>query len=323
MGGYHNIVLPERYSQGSIFSSGFDTRIVELENGHEHRLFRYNAWGRRKYQIKLGNASMDYIRGIHEFFLLRGGAANAFKMFDPFEHASTTNRTSFPGQTQPSDTDVQLESLGGDSFQCVLRYQDSANSVVRPITKIQPGTAVFRADGSPTVDFSIDNETGIVTFGPSVSPVTTATGGFKFYVPVRFADSADKALQVAMQATDQTAALPGVELIEQLGDSTISQDYQYGGAYEWPAGSAPILTSEANGRLQVFSPTVDLAIVKLPPSVDMGLGGPIFAFFNTNLSNDLQVQDFDGNNIGTITPGKVRQVYLGITNLGTRIWLLD
>lgn len=283
MSGYHNIVMPDEFSQGSAFSIGYDTRITVLESGVETRMSRYRPDGRRRYNVLRGIAKKSLILNLYEFYILREGALNSFKFKDWFDNATNSTRTLFQPTDPPvTENDSDMTLIAGRSYQMTTTYLDVANSVVRPLTKIKPGTALISANGSATLDFTIDNETGIVTLGAALGVITQASSGCEFLTVVRFADNTDEAFTVAMQATDGVQSLPGFDLIEDISASTVSQDYQYGGVTSYSAPTADIQISEIAGRLQVFIgvTTAGLQMI-LPPTLDIPRGGPIFIFHNS------------------------------------------
>lgn len=283
MSGYHNIVMPDEFSQGSAFSIGYDTRITVLESGVETRMARYRPDGRRRYSVLRGIANKALILQLYEFYILREGALNSFKFKDWFDHATNTTRTLFQPTDPPvTEDDSDLTLISNRAYQMTTTYQDAANSVVRPLTKIKPGTALISINGSATVDFTINNETGVVTIGESLGVITQASCGCEFFTVVRFADNTDEAFSVAMQATDGTQSLPGFDLIEDISAATVSQDYQYGGAIAYNAPTAQIRLTEIAGRLQLFNGvTVGGLQMRLPPTLDMPRGGPIFILHNS------------------------------------------
>jgi len=330
MSGYHAVTLPTRYSAGSISTISYDTRVVSLDSGVEERVARYNPWGRRKYTILQGTADTDLIRGLYEFYMLRQGSLNSFKFWDPLDHATTATRTTHRvGDANPGSFDVQLVSLGNRQYQAVARYSDGVTSIVRPITKIgarndpqgTPSVGFYSLNGTPTSDDSVDAETGIITFGGVVDPINFAEGGFEYLVPVRFADNTDKAFQVAMQATTESQAIPGFDLIEELEPRSISQDFHYGGSKDHGQINGNLTVSEVNGRVQAFSPLQAGLEVFLPPKDAVPDGGPIFVF--RNLSNSFALDLVDnpsGDFLFQMSTDSVAQLFMATVN-GAKQWV--
>ena len=313
MSGYHNIVMPDEFSQGSAFSIGYDTRITVLESGVETRMARYRPDGRRRYNVLRGIAKKSLILQLYEFYILREGALNSFKFKDWFDHATNTTRTLFQPTDPPvTENDSDLTLITGRAFQMTTTYQDVANSVVRPLTKIVPGTALISVNGSATTLFTINNETGVVTIAESLGIITQISGGCEFRTVVRFADNTDEAFTVAMQATDGTQSLPGFDLIEDISASTVSQDYQYGGTVSYVAPTTDIRITEISGRLQLFSGVTQAGVLGiLPPTLDIPRGGPIFIVHNSVTSTQsVQIVSAVFANVVTLLIGETALIFL-------------
>jgi uncharacterized protein (TIGR02217 family) len=323
MAGYHNIVLPETFSQGSTFAVSYDTRITALESGVEQRLARYRPEGRRRYTLLRGIASTDAIVELYEFFILRQGALNSFKFKDIQDYATNATRTTHrPNDVAVAGTDQVLTLVFGRTYQMVTRYIDSVRTIVRPITKIIPGTLLVEVNGSPTIDFTVDNETGYITIGAALGVITSVTAGCEFYNVVRFAETTDKSFNTAMLATSETQELPGIELVEDVSSSTVSQDYQYGGSYALDAVTADITLSEINGRVQTFK--IDAAVQAiLPPVLDIPAGGPIFSIENSVSSGfSLEVVTAVFTSVIFIAPGTSFEFFLGVAPVsGIKVWI--
>lgn len=330
MSGYHAVTLPPKYSAGSIASIAYDTRVVALESGAEQRSARYNPWGRRKYTILRGITPRQEIVEMYEFFMLRQGSLNSFRFWDPLDHATTSTRTRHRVNDPPtSDTDVQLVFVQNRTYQCVVRYTDGVRTIVRPITKIGgkddppgvPTVGSYSLNGTFTPDDAVDPETGLVTFGGAVNPINFAEGGFEFLIPVRFADSTDQRLQIALQSTTETQELPGIDLIEEIDPRTTSQDYQYGGSKDWGLLTGDITTSEINGRVQCFDPEAPGFKVLLPQIDTVPDGGPIFVFKNLSNSNTLDIRYSTNAVLFTMATDSVIQLFVA-TISGLKRWVV-
>jgi uncharacterized protein (TIGR02217 family) len=328
--GYHNVVLPEEWSQGSLFSVSYDTRIIELESGIEERVSRYNPWGRRRYTVNRGIDTTLNIQDLYKFFMLREGSLNSFKFVDPFD-----NNTSSVGFYTPDDPiasdisefDENLQFVNGRTYQCVKRYTDGVRTTVRPVTKINQtvlgGAARFAKNGSFDGAASLDTETGLVTFS-GVDTILTAQGGYNFYTVVRFGDVTDKAFTIEGQSTPFTQSLPPIELIEVIGDTFISQDYMYGGAIDHGSVSTDITISEVNGRLQSVAPTSSGLKIILPNIAVIPKGGPIVVIENRSALHLMQVLDHNLAGVGDIPAEETKQFFVGASSSTSsgKIWLL-
>jgi uncharacterized protein (TIGR02217 family) len=323
--GYHNVIFPEEWSQGSLYSIAYDTRIVELESGIEERVSRYNPWGRRRYTVNRGIDHTLNIKAVYEFFMLRQGSLNAFKFVDPFDN-NTSSQRFFESGNPASDfafDDVDLQFINGRNYQCVARYTDGVRVTVRPITKIDDRRKppVFAKNGVVDGSALVDLETGIVTFS-GVDTINSATGGFDYFTVVRFGDVTDKSFTIEGQATYETQSLPPIELVEVIGDTFISQDYIYGGAIDHGSISADLTISEVNGRVQKFNPSQDGLRVILPNIATTPKGGIIFILTNASTigSRVMQVVDHNLAGVGAIEPDETRFICVMEAGSG-KAWL--
>lgn len=315
MAGYHDIVMPDVFSQGSAMEVSYDTRITTLENGIETRMSKYRPEGRRKYNVLRGIAKGEDVSALRNFFILRQGALNSFKFKDWMDYATTQTGTVFgDGSVQVSAFDGSLSLLFGRTYQMVKVYSDSARTITRVLTKVKPNSEEVAVHGNILTpsEYTINNETGEVTI------VTTAfdpigagsvTAGCEFYVPVRFAESTDQAFSVAMQATDNTQSLPGFELIEDVSPLAVSQDYQFGGSQHHTGLTGAYGIVEVQGRLQSFAAIDANLVVRLPQTFSIPTGGPIFVIYNSG-TFAFDIADTTGSSIMTLGVADTAQVFL-------------
>lgn len=323
MAGYHNIVMPDQFSQGSVFAVGFDTRITQIESQQEERTARGNPWGRRKYTLLRGIVGPDDVTELRDFYILRGGALNSFKFKDWTDYATTASGTlHLEGDDIVTAFDQVLQQIVGNSYQMVRRYIDTTRTIVRPLEKLKIGTVKLAVNGVEVFgDFSIDEETGEIIFGASHDPISTVDGGCEFYTVTRFAQTTDEAFSIAAQSSLEALELPGFELIEELAARTVSQDYQYGGSITLLAQSVNFTLTEVKGRLWVVQPTGGDIEANLPLALDVPDGGPIFVIKNIDATNDVTVQIDPATILVTINPGVVVQIWMSTDSLGDKIWI--
>lgn len=316
MAGYHDILIPDVYSQGSELSVGYDTRITTLESGVEVRMAKYRPEGRRRYTVLKGIGSGADILGLYEFFLLRQGALNSFRFRDWMDFATNPTRETFSPEgiaTPPTAFDFPLIPFADRTFQMVTIYQDAARTVIRPLLKVQFNTELIAVNGVPLTSgqYTINYESGLVDIDVSVGTILSITGGCQFFVVVRFADNTDESFTVAMQATKNTQSLPGFSLLEDVAPDGVSQDYQYGGSHIYLGVSSFIRLLEVQGRLQSFTTTGPGAAAVLPPSINIPAGGPIFVIHNSSSSSDaLDIFDATPSLVATVPIDATVEVYL-------------
>ncbi len=324
---YHNIVFPETISQGSSFGLGYDTRVLELENGLENRLPRMVAWGRRRYNIARGIASRVEARQVLQFYKLRQGALYSFKIKDWSDYATTASGyVDATNAVTPFDQSLQL--ISGSNYQCVITVSDSAASVTRPIKKLIPGTLRVAVNGTEKfspADYNVDTETGVVTLNTAGGALVNVTAGFQFYTVVRFATETDQNLDLVLQATQSSASVPDILLIEDVDDTVVSQIFPSGGTYtSTVAGSSYAMLSQLNGRFQVWNFNAGSSGLKLPPLEDIPTGHIFSLYIADGVSTHQHVlKTYNNTSICYLEELAFVHVYCGYDTGGLKRWYVD
>lgn len=180
-----DVRLPEKWSKGSAGGPAFSTKIVPHDSGDESRFrgWLHPLW---RYEIAHNVKTPDDLAEVRAFHLVRGGAHESFLLKDWIDYTSKAN-----GHSAPAETDQPLGTGTGAAtqFQLIKRYSDPAgNDYDRPILWPVSGTLVVAVDGTPTVAFTVNRGTGVVTFTAAPANGAVLTAGFEFDVPVRFED---------------------------------------------------------------------------------------------------------------------------------------
>jgi uncharacterized protein (TIGR02217 family) len=179
----------------------FSTAIVATANGVEQR----NAeWADARLRFDAGPGIRGEVE-LHEliaFFRARRGAAVAFRFEDPFDNSSS-GMTSEPVAT---DQVLGLGDGAGTDFALVKDYDGQARRITRPVN----GSVRIAVNGVERVSGWALQEKGMVSFEEAPAEGAVVTAGFRFDVPVRFAEDR---LEVN-RATFLASEAPSVPLIE-------------------------------------------------------------------------------------------------------------
>jgi uncharacterized protein (TIGR02217 family) len=145
-----------------------------------------------------------------EFFEARGGQLYGFRFRDPVDFRSC------PPLTAPTAMDQRIGTGDGVTakFQLSKTYADAGGGWTRTIAKPLEGSVKVSVNGVAVAGFSVDHETGIVTFAPGQVPAIGAAvrAGFEFDVPVRF--DIDR-IDVSLSAFE-AGRIPSIPLVEIL-----------------------------------------------------------------------------------------------------------
>ncbi|MFM2279454.1 MAG: hypothetical protein RLZZ444_1685 [Pseudomonadota bacterium] len=209
MTSFHEVIFPLRLALGASGGPMRRTDIVSLTNGRESRNSPW-AQARRRYDAGSGIRSLADLYEVVAFFEARCGQLYGFRFVDPVDFQSC-------GPTETLSAADQRIGVGDGTtrtFQLVKTYGDGGGASERTITKPRGGSVRLQVAGVtvPDSDFSVDANTGIVTFDAGATPPTGAIirAGFRFDVPVRF--DIDR-IEVSLDAFS-AGRIPSIPLIE-------------------------------------------------------------------------------------------------------------
>lgn len=205
---FHEIRFPANLSFGSVGGPERRTEIVTLANGFEERNTPW-AHSRRRYDAGMGLRSLNDLEVLIAFFEARSGQLHGFRWKDWSDYKSC------PPSASPSPLDQVIAT--GDGMATVFRlqktYVSGLQSYARPILKPVAGTVAVAVSEDPKIsgqEFTVNVETGEVSFQLPPELGTRISAGFEFDVPVRFDAEAIQTSVASFQAGDA----PNVPVVE-------------------------------------------------------------------------------------------------------------
>lgn len=197
---FHNVRLPEDIERGAQGGPQFMTNVFTLSSGYEKRNIDWER-SRGRWDISYGMDTKANHEEVLAFFYARRGRAYGFRFKDWTDY-------------QVGRTEKQQIAVGNNAqtkFQIVRRYTDGTFTFDRPLTRIVAGTTrVFLDAAEQLAGWSVNADTGIVTF--DTAPLAAVSVGIicEFDVPVRF--NVD-ALELSA-VRDDAFTLPAIEIVE-------------------------------------------------------------------------------------------------------------
>ena len=205
---FHEVRFPENLSFGSTGGPERRTEIVTLANGFEERNTPW-AHSRRHYDAGAGLRSLDELEALVAFFESRRGQLYGFRWKDWADHKSCR-----PSQTVGHfDQEIGRGDGVTKTFQLVKTYASGIQSYTRPIEKPVAGTVIVAIAGDPkvaNVEFTVNVETGGLSFTTAPDIGALVTAGFEFDIPVRF----DTDRITTSISSFQAGEVPDVPVIE-------------------------------------------------------------------------------------------------------------
>lgn len=201
---FDDVLFPTEIGRDAELRAEFSTQVVTALSGHERRNSDW-ADARMSYDVAPGVRSETELAELIAFFRARRGSAVGFRFADPFEDSS--NAMLAP----PTALDQWLGTGDGvrTRFQLVKNYGSGSDRQLRPITRPRRATVIVAVDGQVVSGWTL-GDLGEIRFENAPPAGAEITAGYRFDVPVRFANDR---LEVS-RATFGASAATSVMLIE-------------------------------------------------------------------------------------------------------------
>jgi uncharacterized protein (TIGR02217 family) len=202
---FDDVTFPIEIGQEAEVTAEFSTNVVTMLSGQERRNTDW-ADARLAYDVAPGVRSEGELATLIAFFRARRGAAIAFRFADPFDDSSN-------GATgAPTALDQVIGTGDGvrTDFALTKAYGAGASAQVRRITRPRTGSVVVAVNGVMTTGWSL-GAIGHISFATAPAIGAQITAGFRFDVPVRFAEDRLNA-SCATFAAGSFASVPLIEV---------------------------------------------------------------------------------------------------------------
>lgn len=208
---FHEVRLPTNISLNAVGGSGFKTTVLILASGAEQRNIDWSV-PRGEWDIGYGIRTKANMDTLVNFFVARNGKAHGFRFKD---------HTDFQiGDKDNPTTDNQ--SIGtGDGvktvFQIFRRYTSGGIDFDVDKTKIVSGTQNVLLDNvlkTDPGDYSIDLNTGKITFVTAPAGSVDVEFAGEFDVPVRFDTDRMEINALMFSVNSKLSSWPNVPIIE-------------------------------------------------------------------------------------------------------------
>jgi len=206
---FHEIRFPSNLSFGSVGGPERRTDIVTLTNGFEERNTPW-AHSRRRYDAGVGLRSLNDVEALIAFYEARRGQLFGFRWKDWADYKSSKASDVI----SPTDQDIAVGDGEKLSFALIKTYRSGQESYVRPINKPVLGSVLVALGGDQkveSIEFTVDTNTGVISFPTAPADGVMITAGYEFDVPVRF-DTDRIQTSVASFGAGDVPSVPVVEL---------------------------------------------------------------------------------------------------------------
>jgi uncharacterized protein (TIGR02217 family) len=182
MRSFDDVTFPIEIGARAEASASFSTQVIETLSGHERRNVSW-ADARLSFDVAPGIRSEAELRMLLSFFRARMGASIGFRFTDPFDNSSN------PANGDPVAIDQHIGTGDGITTEFALRklYGSAPLQQERRITRPVAGSVLVAVNGSTVYDWTLAHG-GLIRFASAPPTGAAITAGFRFDVPVRFAD---------------------------------------------------------------------------------------------------------------------------------------
>lgn len=198
---FDDVLFPLALGREASVTPRFSTQVIESQAGHEQRSSDW-ADARMRYDAGPGIRSEKDLAELIAFFRARRGAAKGFRFSDPLD-----DRSCRFGDT-PSMLDQRLGIGDGvtSQFQLCKYYGSGAEAQRRVITRPVAGSILVAMDGVAASGW-VHLGKGVIAFDEAPPQGAVLTAGFRFDVPVRFAEDALEVSRATFAAGEAVSVL--------------------------------------------------------------------------------------------------------------------
>lgn len=325
--GFHNTRIATNLSRGSSFGPGFNNRLIELQSGQHQATSKWGGGGKRRYNLAYAIRKPVDLAAVRDFYIARNGALHTWRLKDWEDYATSPSGTTHnPSDSAVSNTDVTIGTGDGSTtqFQLFKRYVDDVNTTNRTIEHPVESTVTVAVDGVAQVrdtDYSVNDTTGIITFGTAPGDTLAITAGFEFDVEARFGPSVGQSLDIDLDEFN-LGSITSIDVIEELPGSVKDPEMAWHGwAKDHGTQGSPVTITLSDGRLHAIAPSVAGLNFILPDITNMPEGGPVFAVSNDSGSNTLDIMYSDNaTTVVTVAAGGFVELWVVPSGGGLKAW---
>jgi uncharacterized protein (TIGR02217 family) len=198
---FEDVRFPVALGREASVEPAFSTAVATSAGGGEQRNSDW-ADARLRFDAGPGVRGEEDVHALIAFFRARRGAAIAFRFEDPFDNSSN----GMTGAPEPDDQRLATGDGIRTEFALVKHYGAQERRITRPV----PATVRVSVGGMERVGGWTLAPLGLVRFDEAPAAGAEVQAGFRFDVPVRFAEDR---LAVG-RATFEAGEIPSVPLIE-------------------------------------------------------------------------------------------------------------
>lgn len=205
---FDNVAFPIALGREASVETGFSTAVVTTASGYEQRNTEW-ANARLRFDAGPGVRSEADMQALIAFFRARRGAAKGFRFRDPFDDSSN-GMTGIPG---PADQLIGIGDGTRTQFHLVKHYGGGDDPQRRRITRPVAASVGVAVGGEVQSSGWTLEDGGTIAFAAAPAAGEPVTAGYRFDVPVRFAEDRLEVSRAGF-AAGEAVSVPLIEIRE-------------------------------------------------------------------------------------------------------------
>lgn len=203
---FDDVRFPLALGREASVEPAFSTSVVTAASGAEQRNSDW-ADARLRFDAGPGVRGQAELEALIAFFRARRGAAVAFRFEDPFDNSSN----GMTGEPGPGDQPLGAGDGERTDFPLIKTYGAQVRRITRPVA----GSVLVSVGGEPRETGWSLGPLGTVRFATPPPEGAEVRAGYRFDVPVRFAEDR-LSVSRATFAAGEAASVPLIEVREDL-----------------------------------------------------------------------------------------------------------
>jgi len=292
--GFLDIRFPDAIAFGATGGPGFNTSVTTTTGGHSQRVVRWSE-PLRRYDVSTAIRTHAQYAEVLEFWIAVRGPGNGWRFKDWTDYASVAGHVlhDVDPPRAVSDTDTPTFPAVGDAirtdFQLQKVYVYGPVLRTRIITKPVAGTVLVAVDTTPqTTGFSVNANTGVITFATPPGEGALITAGYEFDVPCAFSEELDF-LPAAVQAHNHIA-VDSIPIIEIRDGLEKPEEFWYGDA-DLRQITGDLTLSAGDARVQSVDVSTSGLKVFLPDIATLAFGGAHYLLVNVDTVESFAIHE--------------------------------
>ena len=309
--------FPDAIAYGSRGGKSWRNTRVDLTAGAGEGVQRWTI-PRGEYDVRWGLRGQDDFQDVIDLWYITKGSLNGFGFRDKLDFSTKPEKPDIhTGTFAFDDQNIGTGDGTATQFQITKVHTVGSFTFTRNITKPITGVKVGKAGVEQVSGFTVNLDTGIVTFTTAPTVGQAITAGCNYDIPVQFAPELDTGFKPILSSF-KAATLNPIRLIEMTSNVIVPQRYFHGGGSEQTLTATTASEFSMGAAVAWSAATTQRVLLPDPTTLDTGIA--YHQFKNVGAAS-VEFFKFDntGTDIFTMTAASDAQTFIYLSS-GVKTW---